>query len=584
LALREMTPYRRFMSAMAGGRVDRTPTIVLSNFCKELMASTNVTWPACQTDPKVMAQFQAGRYEVWGLDLLISHNDLVSEATMLGADIDLGTDLRHPSVLKHVLENTDPTKYNIPKDVVSKGRNPIVEGSTKILAEKYEKLVPVFRTVTGPMTIAGHLWGVDRILMWSKQEEKKFEACLDICTDLCIEIIRNSIDSSGADGFYMPDPTASGDLLDPKDYQYFLEPRYKRMTKETKDAMSILHICGDTRGYMDRIPHSGFDAFSFEAPGTSVKEAVMGLGDRVTLVGSLETIPVVMMGTPEYVYTQSLRDIADGVDILSPACGTPPMTPNKNIRAMVEACEPKKVKRKVVAMSKEEIIKKYTPAKADLADITKAVMLGDAVTTENLVVAALKKGLKPIDLVEEALLPGAIGVAEMYDGGYAFVPEILLAANAMKKGISHCQSAMGDVKPKGKIIMHVAFGDVHAIGKDIVKSILIAKGYQVTDLGASVPWDKVIEAAKKERPDVVSGTALMTTTRTAFPKVAELMKKEGIEVPFIVAGGAVDPAYAETMDYAIYCKGPGDAEPVFEGIRKGKKWQQIREEEHKKYK
>ncbi|NYT14263.1 MAG: hypothetical protein GKC01_07130, partial [Candidatus Methanofastidiosa archaeon] len=416
------------------------------------------------------------------------------------------------------------------------------------------------------------------------QEEKKFEACLDICTDLCIEIIRNSVDSSGADGFYMPDPTASGDLLDPKDYQYFLEPRYKRMTKELKDTMSILHICGDTRGYMDRIPHSGFDAFSFEAPGTSVKEAVMGLGDRVTLVGSLETIPVVMMGTPEYVYTQSLRDIADGVDILSPACGTPPMTPNANIRAMVEACGPKKVKRKVVALSKEEIIKKYTPAKPEFAEITKAVMIGDADKAEKLVVAALEKGLKPIDLVEEALLPGAIGVAEMYDGGYAFVPEILLAANAMKKGISHCQSAMGDVKPKGKIIMHVAFGDVHAIGKDIVKSILIAKGYQVTDLGASVPWDKVIEAAKKEKPDVVSGTALMTTTRTAFPKVAELMKKEGLEVPFIVAGGAVDPAYAETMDYAIYCKGPGDAEPVFEGIRKGKKWQQIREEEHKKYK
>ena len=79
------------------------------------------------------------------------------------------------------------------------------------------------------------------------------------------------------------------------------------MTKETKDVVSMLHICGDTRGYMDRIPHSGFDAFSFEAPGTSVKEAVMGLGDRVTLVGSLETIPVVMMGNPEYVYHSHLE-------------------------------------------------------------------------------------------------------------------------------------------------------------------------------------------------------------------------------------------------------------------------------------
>ena len=169
--------------------------------------------------------------------------------------------------------------------------------------------------------------------MWSKQEAKKFEACLDICTDLCIEIIRNSIDSSGVDGFYMPDPN----LINPEGFEYFLEPSYSRITKETKDVVSMLHICGDTRGYMDRIPKLGFDAFSFESPGTSTEEAKMGLGDRVTLVGSLETIPVVMMGTTEKVYTQSLRDIADGVDILAPACGTPPLTPNSNIRTMVEA-------------------------------------------------------------------------------------------------------------------------------------------------------------------------------------------------------------------------------------------------------
>ena len=337
LELREMTPYRRFISAITGGRVDRTPVMTFSNYCKELMTSTNVTWPECQTDSKTMAKFQEGRFKIWGIDVLYSHNDLVSEATMLGAEIDLGTDIRHPSVKKHVLENTNPLEYDLPKNILLEGRNPIVEGSAKILVEKYEKYVPVLRAVTGPMTIAGHLWGVDRILMWSKQEEKKFEACLDICTDLCIEVIRNSIDSSGVDGFSMPDPTASGDLLDPKDFQYFIEPCYRRITKETKDIVSILHICGDTRGYMDRIPHSGFDAFSFEAPGTSVKEAVMGLGDRITLVGSVETIPVIMQGSTDHVYTQSLRDIVDGVNILAPACGTPPFTPNANIVAMVQA-------------------------------------------------------------------------------------------------------------------------------------------------------------------------------------------------------------------------------------------------------
>ncbi len=100
---------------------------------------------------------------------------------------------REMLAMSRVFESPDSTK----KVIAAKGAPEAIFDLchlTPELVEKYEKLVPVFRTVTGPMTIAGHLWGVDRILMWSKQEEKKFEACLDICTDLCIEIIRNSID------------------------------------------------------------------------------------------------------------------------------------------------------------------------------------------------------------------------------------------------------------------------------------------------------------------------------------------------------------------------------------------------------
>ena len=166
------------------------------------------------------------------------------------------------------------------------------------------------------------------------------------------------------------------------------------------------------------------------------------------LVGSLETIPVIIQ-VLNNVYTQA-RDLADGSDILSPACGTPPFTPNANIRAMVEAAEPKKVKRKVVLLSKEEIIKKYTPSNPEFSEITHAVMIGDDVTTEKLVVKALDKGLKPIDIVEEALLPGAIGVAEMYDGGYAFVPEILLA-NAMKKVSVTVRAQWETLNPRARL-------------------------------------------------------------------------------------------------------------------------------------
>ncbi|HPR42667.1 MAG TPA: cobalamin-dependent protein, partial [Candidatus Methanofastidiosa archaeon] len=145
------------------------------------------------------------------------------------------------------------------------------------------------------------------------------------------------------------------------------------------------------------------------------------------------------------------------------------------------------------------------------------------------------------------------------------------------------KEAMSGIEKKGKIIMHVAAGDVHEIGKNIVSTILEAKGYEVVDLGKSVPPDKVVAAVKEHKPDVVSGTSLMTSTRGAFPKIVQMMKEAGIELPFIVAGGSVDTAFAEEMDFAIYADGPEVGDTVIKEAKAGKKWKDIREDIHSSY-
>ncbi len=583
----EMTPKKRLLNALGGGRVDRTPVIALSNWCVELQQSTGAKFPLSQTDPYEMAKLQSGRYEVWGMDLLISHNDVLSEVTMLGAPIDIGSVDKQPSVLKNPLAGVDPRNYELPKNFLEIGRNPIVDKCAEILVEKYEGLVPVFRLMAGPMLIAGHAWGVDNLCKWINTDPDKYEAAIQICTDLWIETARNSIDSHGVHGTYTTDATASGDLIDRTTFERYLLPEYTRFMKATKDVHSFMHICGNTRPYVDLIPNSGFDGFSFEGPGISVKEVKDAVGKRTALIGNLPTLPIILEGNPELIEKESAKAIADGVDILAPACGTPPLTPNANMIALARSVEPRKFKRKLITMKKVDIEKRHLPLEEEYRALTKSVIEGKILETKKMTEDLISKGRDPKEIIEKSILPGVITISELYDSGFVFIPELLLAADSMMEGVKKCQETLKDQvdsEDKIKILMHVAEGDVHEIGKNIVKAILSAKGYGVIDLGKSVEPKKVVEEAINRNVHIISGTSLMTSTRGAFPRVAELMKEKGLDIPFIIAGCAVDHSFAESMDYAVYCKGPEDSKPVFEGLKSDKKWKEIRDQVHKEYK
>ena len=582
----DMSPKKRFLSALCGGRVDRTPVIALSNWCVDLQKAMGVKFPDAQTNPVEMARLQSGRYEVWGVDLLISHNDVLTEVSMLDAPIDVGTIDKQPFVLKNPLTGIDPREYELPSDFLERGRNPLVDECAGILVKDYGDVLPVFRMMAGPMLTAGHAWGVDNLCKWINTDPDKFEAAIRICTDLWIDTARNSIDTFGVHGTYTTDATASGDLIDRATFEEFLLPEYRRFMRATKDVPSFIHICVNTRPYVDLLPNSGFDGFSFEGPGISVKEVKDAVGTRMSLIGNLPTLSVMVEGTPDYIKSEAIKAIADGVDILCPACGTPPYTSNEKMIALVESVRPREFRRKKVSLSKEDIIRKHLPHKDDYKEVTSAVIAGDSALTEELVISLLAKAEDPQEVITQAILPGVIAISELYDAGKVFIPELLLTAEAMTQAVNKCSEnaplAVGEAK-KYKIVMHIADGDVHEIGKNIVKSILQAKGFETIDLGKSVPPEKVIESIERENPDVISGTSLMTSTRNAFPKIAALMKEKGINIPLIIAGCAVDADFAESMEYAIYCEGPEDANPIFEGLSKGRDWQTIRGDVHKRY-
>ena len=186
--------------------------------------------------------------------------------------------------------------------------------------------------------------------------------------------------------------------------------------------------------------------------------------------------------------------------------------------------------------------------------------------------AAIDAGKKPIALIDDALMVGMGVVTQLYDEGIIFLPNVMMSADAMLNGIEYCKTKTTEVpENKGKVVCHVAEGDVHDIGKNIVAALLRAAGYDVIDLGRDVPVDEVIAAVVKEKPLMVTGTALMTTTMYAFKEVNDKLLEKGIKIPFACGGGAVNQDFVSQYALGVYGEEAADAPKIADAIVAGTK-------------
>jgi methanol corrinoid protein len=211
-----------------------------------------------------------------------------------------------------------------------------------------------------------------------------------------------------------------------------------------------------------------------------------------------------------------------------------------------------------------------------LQKIAQFVVGGD----EDGILPVVKDALKsksPLEVINEALIAGMNEVSRLWDEGVYFLPQVILSSDAMNVGIAECEKAMGKAMTrKGKVVTHTAEGDIHDIGQVIVNALLNANGFEVINLGADVPVDKVVSAVKEHRPVMVTGTALMTTTMTAFPKIAHQLKLAGLEVPFVCGGGAVSEEYVTSFELGIWGKEASQAPGMAEDALSGDNWAAMR--------
>ena len=170
----------------------------------------------------------------------------------------------------------------------------------------------------------------------------------------------------------------------------------------------------------------------------------------------------------------------------------------------------------------------------------------------------LGRGWGPDKVLNEALVEGMRIVGVDFRDGILFVPEVLLAANAMKSGMNVLRSLLAatGAKPIGKVVIGTVKGDIHDIGKNLVGMMLEGGGFEVIDLGVNTDVEKFMAALEEHKPDILGMSALLTTTMPYMKTVINVLKERGVRDDYIVlVGGApLNEEFAVAVGADAYCR------------------------------
>jgi corrinoid protein of di/trimethylamine methyltransferase len=199
----------------------------------------------------------------------------------------------------------------------------------------------------------------------------------------------------------------------------------------------------------------------------------------------------------------------------------------------------------------------------DLQSLYDAILTGDAKTAKSACEAALATGMEPLALVQETMMPAMEEVGRRFERNDYFVPELLLAARAMKGCLELIRPllAAGGVEPAGRVAIGTVKGDLHDIGKNLVAAMLEGGGYEVIDLGVNVDPAKFVAAIKDKNVRIVAMSALLTTTMPAMKTTIDALVNAGVRdsVKVMVGGAPVTESYAKEIGADGYSKSAAGA-------------------------
>ncbi len=191
-----------------------------------------------------------------------------------------------------------------------------------------------------------------------------------------------------------------------------------------------------------------------------------------------------------------------------------------------------------------------------LEKISENLQIGNASSVLELIENAIDEGIRTEDILNDGLIKGMSVVGRKFKNGEIFIPEVLIAARAMTKGIERLEPLLikSGVEPRGKLLIGTVQDDLHDIGKNLVSIMFRGAGFQVVDLGVNITMDRFVEEAKKHSPDVIGLSALLTTTMVNMEEIVKALRGNGNKSIIIIGGAPVTEEYAKSINADLYAR------------------------------
>jgi len=203
--------------------------------------------------------------------------------------------------------------------------------------------------------------------------------------------------------------------------------------------------------------------------------------------------------------------------------------------------------------------------------IAKSLYGGNVEAVAELVQDALDSGMEPADVLNDALLAGMDQVGRDFKEGVLFVPEVLFAARSMQAGMDVLRPLLADsdIASSGKYVLGTVKGDMHDIGKNLVRMMLEGGGFEAIDLGVDVDPSVFVDAVREHKPDLLGMSALLTTTMAQMKVTIDALEEAGLRdsVKIVIGGAPVTAAFAEQIGADAFAEDAATAVDVARELR-----------------
>lgn len=329
-----MSPKRRFLSALLGGRPDRLPVgNVVSVATMELMELADARFPEAHFELQQMTELAAAGHTTLGYDTVMPVFSVVQEAAALGCSVDWGSQEMMPTVHSHPFagkEVFEPSRKWFDAPSIQ-----VVLGSLRMLRKTFGHKVVVVGKAMGPWSLSYHLMGVEQFLITAIENPDRARRAIHALKTVTIAFAQAQV-QAGADIVCVADH-ATGDMISPAMYRELLLPVHREIVSQVQCPI-VLHCCGRTGDRVRDFAEAGFDCFHLESQ-VPIEAALRDAAGRMTLMGNINNPQTLLFGTAAEVATACRRARDQGVQILAPECAVPLTTPLENLRTLVNVAD-----------------------------------------------------------------------------------------------------------------------------------------------------------------------------------------------------------------------------------------------------